>query len=67
MLLRVMDVTFREIDVMVKSSHPCEMSVGADSNSVPQIFVDGRQISECTRIYALEAEGELVAKLGLDG
>ena len=52
----------------MKSGARQEMIERAGGNpKVPQIFVDGELIGDCDDIMALEAEGELDARLGLAG
>ena len=65
MLLQAKGIDFREIDVMIRSSQRRKMCGRACSSSVPQTFVDGTQIGDCTRLYALDNEGQLDAKIGL--
>ena len=67
MLLRAKDADFREISMMMGSSPRREMSERAGGNSIPQIFFDDSHMGYCTRLYTLDAEGELYAKIGLDG
>lgn len=65
-LLKTKGVTFKEIDVMMSPGRRAEMtdrSQGRDT--VPQIFVDGRHIGDCTEIHRMEAEGRLDAALKL--
>ncbi|MED5395841.1 MAG: glutaredoxin domain-containing protein [Pseudomonadota bacterium] len=66
MLLQAKGIDFREIDVMIRSSQRRKMSGRACSSSVPQTFVAGTHIGDYTRLYALDAEGKLNAKIGLD-
>ena len=59
---------YKEIDVTMKSGARQEMVERAGGNrKVPQIFVDGEYIGDCDDIMALEADGELDARLGLGG
>lgn len=67
-LLKKKGVAFREIDVMMRPGRRTEMSERADGrDTVPQIFVDGRHLGDCTEIYQMEAEGRLDAALKLAG
>ncbi|MCZ6837840.1 MAG: glutaredoxin domain-containing protein, partial [Alphaproteobacteria bacterium] len=55
-----------ETDVTWKPRKRVEMMERANgSHSVPQIFIDGEHIGGCDDLYALDAGGELDAKLGL--
>lgn len=61
-------LAYKEIDVTMKSGARQEMVERAGGNrKVPQIFVDGEYIGDCDDIMALEADGELDARLGLGG
>ncbi len=67
-LLDKKGLAYREIDVTMKSGARQEMIERAGGNrKVPQIFVDGEYIGDCDDIMALEADGELDARLGLGG
>ena len=61
-------LAYNEVDVTMKSGARQEMIGRAGGNKkVPQIFVDGEYIGDCDDIMALEADGELDARLGLGG
>ena len=61
-------LAYNEIDVTMTSGARGEMIERAGGNrKVPQIFVDGEHIGDCDDIMALEADGELDARLGLGG
>ncbi|MCH7831642.1 MAG: glutaredoxin 3 [Proteobacteria bacterium] len=61
-------LAYKEIDVTMKSGARQEMVERAGGNrKVPQIFVDGEHLGDCEDIMALEADGELDARLGLGG
>jgi len=64
-LLTAKGVPFEEIDVMMAPARRKEMTARAGATSVPQIFADGVHIGDCDGIHALDARGELDAKLGL--
>ena len=66
MLLQTKGIGFREIDVMIRSGQRRKMCGRACSSSVPQTFVDRTHIGDYTRLYALDAEGKLNTKIGLD-
>ena len=50
-------VAFEEIDTFMTGGR----------TSVPQVFVDDEYIGDCEGIFALDAAGELDAKLGVAG
>ena len=54
-----------EIDVGGKPELRQEMTQKAGSDSVPQIFVDGKHIGDCDGIHALDAQGKLDEALGI--
>lgn len=63
-LLADKGVEFEEIDVMMNPSRKAEMVERAGGRtSVPQVFVDGRYLGDCDGLYALDARGELDARL----
>lgn len=66
-LLKKKGVEFSETDVSWKPGKRAEMIERAHgSHSVPQIFIDGEHIGGCDELYALDADGKLDAKLGLN-
>ncbi|MFQ5783753.1 MAG: glutaredoxin 3 [Alphaproteobacteria bacterium] len=59
-LLECKGIAFTETDVMFSPGRRREMSERAGGDHrVPQIFVNGRHIGNCDRLYALDAVGEL--------
>jgi len=59
-LLKKKGVDFTEIDVMMHPAKRVEMTERSDGrDTVPQIFVDGRRLGDCTEIHRMEAEGRL--------
>ncbi|SMF33663.1 glutaredoxin 3 [Tistlia consotensis] len=63
-LLSSKGVQFEEIDVMMNPSRKAEMVQRAGGRtSVPQVFVDDQYLGDCDGLYALEARGELDARL----
>ncbi|MBL4889099.1 MAG: FAD-dependent oxidoreductase, partial [Candidatus Lindowbacteria bacterium] len=42
------------------------MQAKGAAQTVPQVFADGEYVGDCNRLYELDAEGELDAKLGLE-
>ena len=65
-LLKTKGVEYTETDVLLSPSRRQEMMKRANGrSSVPQIFIDGEHIGGCDELYALDAAGQLDAKLGL--
>jgi len=67
MLLDNKGVKFNEISVdndSEKRQEMLERSLGV--TSVPQIFIENEHIGGCDDLYALESQGLLNEKLGLD-
>ena len=66
-LLAAKGVAFTEIDLLAEPDRRAEMVARADGrDAVPQIFVDGRHLGGCDRLYELERTGRLDATLGID-
>lgn len=66
-LLKKKGVNFEETDVTWKAGKRAEMMDRANGrHSVPQIFIDGEHVGGCDDLYALDANGKLDAKLGLN-
>jgi glutaredoxin 3 len=65
-LLKKKGVEFSETDVTWKPGKRAEMMERTHGrHSVPQIFIDGEHIGGCDDLYALDAAGQLDAKLGM--
>ena len=63
-LLRAKNVAFQEIKVDGNRAARAAMSERAGGRaSVPQIFVAGEHVGGCDELHALDASGELGAKL----
>lgn len=58
-LLAQKGVTFQEISVDGKPDVRAEMSQKANSNSVPQIWINDFHVGGCDDLFALENEGKL--------
>lgn len=58
-LLSKKEVAFNEIVVDGRSDLRAEMASLAGSNSVPQIWINGKHVGGCDDLYALERAGEL--------
>jgi len=65
-LLEKKGVTFEEFDVMTEPLKRKEMTERSGGNtSVPQIFVNGKHLGDCSEIMEMDQEGVLDARLGL--
>ena len=64
-LLDEKGVDYEEINVMMSPGKRKEMIERAGATSVPQVFVDDQHMGDCNGIFALDASGELDAKLGV--
>ena len=63
-LLKSKGVEFKEIDVMMRPGRRKEMTERAGGrHTVPQIFVDGDYLGDCTDIHNMNSEGRLDAAL----
>lgn len=59
-LLDSKGVTYAEYDIGREPARRAEMMQRAPGrHTVPQIFVDGRHIGDCTEIHALDRAGKL--------
>lgn len=58
-LLDSKGVEYDDIDIMLTPGRRAEMMERSGRRSVPQIFVDGAHIGDCSEIYALEDAGKL--------
>ena len=65
-LLKSKGVKFQETDVTLRPRARQVMLGRANGrHTVPQIFIDGEHVGGCDELYALDARGQLDAKLGL--
>ena len=65
-LLTEKGIQFEEIDVMMAPGKRREMAERAGgASTVPQVFADGVHVGDCEGIHALDARGELDARLGI--
>ena len=63
-LLKSKGVDFTEIDVMMRPGRRREMTERAGGRrTVPQIFVDGEYVGDCTDIHDMDGAGRLDAAL----
>jgi glutaredoxin 3 len=65
-LLEKKGVAYEEIDVMMEPAKREEMAErSGGGTSVPQIFVGGKYLGDCTEIMEMDQEGALDARLGV--
>lgn len=65
-LLEKKGVVYEEIDVMMQPAKRREMTErSGGSTSVPQIFVGGKYLGDCTEIMEMDQTGALDASLGV--
>lgn len=65
-LLSRKGVSFEEIDVGARPDLRAGMTQRAGGRrTVPQIFVDGRYLGDCSAVQAMDRAGKLDAALGL--
>ena len=65
-LLEKKGVAYEEIDVMMEPAKREEMTErSGGSTSVPQIFVGGKYLGDCTEIMEMDYEGSLDVCLGI--
>ncbi len=66
-LLEKKGVAYTEFDVMMNGAKRQEMIERAGGRTtVPQIFVDGEHLGDCDDIMAMDADGDLDARLKLN-
>ncbi|MCG6935379.1 MAG: glutaredoxin 3 [Proteobacteria bacterium] len=65
MLLDSKQIDYTEIPIDQQPERRAEMEQRSQRTSVPQIFIDDYHVGGCDDLFALEAAGELEAKLGL--
>ncbi len=65
-LLDKKGVVYKEIDVMMEPAKREEMTERTGgSNTVPQVFVGGKHLGDCSELMEMDQEGALDARLGL--
>lgn len=65
MLLDSKQVDYTEIPIDEQPERRAEMEQRSQRTSVPQIFIDDEHVGGCDDLFALEAAGELDARLGI--
>ncbi|MCG6886812.1 MAG: glutaredoxin 3 [Proteobacteria bacterium] len=65
MLLDSKQIDYTEIPIDQQPERRAEMEQRSQRTSVPQIFIGDYHVGGCDDLFALEAAGELEAKLGL--
>jgi len=66
MLLDNKNITYTEIRVDEQSEQRSVMEQRSQRTSVPQIFIDDYHVGGCDDLFALESQGDLDLKLGLN-
>ena len=66
MLLDNKNITYTEIRVDEQTEQRSLMEQRAQRTSVPQIFIDDYHVGGCDDLFALESQGVLDLKLGID-
>lgn len=65
-LLDKKGMVYREIDVMMEPGKREEMTErSGGSNTVPQVFIGGEYLGDCSELMEMDQEGLLDARLGL--
>ena len=65
-LLDNKNITYTEIRVDEQSEQRSVMEQRCQRTSVPQIFIDDYHVGGCDDLFALESQGDLDLKLGLN-
>ncbi len=63
-LLNKRGLEFEEIDAGMDPKRRTEMVERSGARTFPQIFIGGKHIGDCERLYALDASGELDKLIG---
>ena len=66
MLLEQKNVEFTDIRVDIDADRRGEMQQRSGRTSVPQIFIGDYHVGGCDDLFALEQQGELDNKLGIN-
>ena len=66
MLLDNKNITYTEIRVDEQTDQRSVMEQRAQRTSVPQIFIDDYHVGGCDDLFALESQGVLDQKLGIE-
>jgi len=65
MLLDSKQIDYTAIPIDEQPERRTEMEQRSQRTSVPQIFIDDQHVGGCDDLFALEAAGELDARLGI--
>lgn len=65
MLLDSKQIDYTAIPIDEQPERRAEMEQRSQRTSVPQIFIDDQHVGGCDDLFALEAAGELDARLGI--
>lgn len=63
-LLNKRGLEFEEIDAGMDPQRRSEMVERSGARTFPQIFIGGKHVGDCEKLYALDASGELDNLLG---
>jgi glutaredoxin 3 len=66
MLLESKNISFTEVRVDEQAEQRSVMEQRSQRSSVPQIFIDDYHVGGCDDLFALESQGELDQKLGIE-
>lgn len=66
MLLESKNISFTEVRVDEQTEQRSVMEQRSQRSSVPQIFIDDYHVGGCDDLFALESQGELDQKLGIE-
>jgi glutaredoxin 3 len=66
MLLDNKNIAYTEIRVDEQTDQRSVMEQRSQRTSVPQIFIDDYHVGGCDDLFAMESQGKLDQKLGLD-
>jgi len=66
MLLENKNISFTEVRVDEQTEQRSVMEQRSQRSSVPQIFIDDYHVGGCDDLFALESQGELDQKLGIE-
>lgn len=66
MLLDNKNITYTEIRVDEQTEQRSVMEQRSQRTSVPQIFIDDYHVGGCDDLFAMESQGKLDQKLGLN-
>jgi glutaredoxin 3 len=66
MLFESKNISFTEVRVDEQTEQRSVMEQRSQRTSVPQIFIDDYHVGGCDDLFALDSQGELDLKLGIE-